>query len=430
MFLVIMIFAIFIVFAALMYSNKLPALLALPLMAVLIAAFAGISPQDIVQTVLADGASRLSVAIVTVLFGSMLSQFVAQSGIAETLIKKAAELSGDNPFFVSLFLTIIVAVLFTVLGGLGAVIMVASIVLPILLSIGVPRVVAGCVFLIGMSLGGIFNLTNWQIYMSVMGVPQNEIMSFALMIGAVSFVAMISFMFIELKRQGTSIGWNEIPEDKPRFVSWYAALTPIIPLILVLGFSFYNIAAKPSQPFQFPIIAAMIIGLVWGFFTTLRKDSINLLSKSIFDGINSVGPAIALIMGIGMLLNAVMHQNVTSVLSPVLLNLMPSTPISYVLFFVVLAPLALYRGPLNIWGMGAGLVGLLITAKALPPVAIMAALMSVGQIQGVCDPTNTHNVWVANYLKINVSDILRSTIIYMWAVALIGLIIGAAISFS
>ena len=65
-----------------------------------------------------------------------------------------------------------------------------------------------------------------------------------------------------------------------------------------------------------------------------------------------------------------------------------------------------------------------LTAPKKQLLAIMAAFMSVGQIQGVCDPTNTHNVWVANYLDITTQKILRRTIPYIWTVALIGLIIA------
>lgn len=424
----IILLLIFIFFAAMMYLNRFPALLALPIMAVLIAVFAGISPKEIASNVIADGATRLNVAIIVILFGSMLSQFVSRSGIAETLIKKVAELAGDNPLLVSIVMTLLVALLFTVLGGLGSVIMVATIILPILLSLGVPRIITGCLFLLGMSLGGIFNLTNWQLYISVLGLSQDRIMAFAIPLGCASLIMTAAFLIIELKRHGTSIGWEEEGEGagaKPRFVSWPALLTPIIPLVLVLGFSVYNLIAKPEAPFEFPIITAMILGLVWGFFTTLKKDSINMLSRSVFEGINSVGPAVALIMGIGMVLNAVMHPAVTAKLAPILVTILPTTPIHYILFFIILAPLTLYRGPLNIWGMGAGLIGLMLTAQVMPAAAIMAALMSVGQIQGVCDPTNTQNVWIANNLNINVQDILKRTIVYMWLLAAAGLLIAA-----
>ncbi len=429
MILSLLLLIIFIIFAVLMYLNKLPALLALPIMAVLIAVFAGIPAPVIAADVIAGGSVRLSAAIITILFGSMLSQFVSRSGIAETLIKKVAELSGDNTLFVSVFLTMVVALLFTVLGGLGSVIMVASIVLPIMLSMGVSRVVAGSLFIMGMSLGGIFNLINWQLYMSVLGLSQGEILRFAGILGALSFITTLVFLFVETRRDGILDMMAEEKEDKKKPVSAAAMFTPVVPLVLVLGFSIYNIVAKPSQPFEFPIITAMIAGLIWGFFTTTGKDSVNLLTRSIYEGINSVGPAVALIMGIGMMLNAVMHPNVTSAVSPLLVKVLPSNPLYYVIFFTVLAPLSLYRGPLNIWGMGAGLLGLMLTAKSMPAPAIMAALLSVGQIQGVCDPTNTHNVWVSNYVNMNVSDILKRTIIYMWVLAMLGLAAGAFLFF-
>ena len=74
--------------------------------------------------------------------------------------------------------------------------------------------------------------------------------------------------------------------------------------------------------------------------------------------------------------------------------------------------------------MGSGLVGIMLATKSLPPVTIMAALMSVGMIQGVCDPTNTHNVWIANYLSLDIQAILRKTLPYMWVLALLGLVIA------
>lgn len=430
MFLGITILSIFVFFAVLMYLNRLPALIALPLMAVIIAVIAGISPANIAAYVISDGAVRLNVAIITVLFGAILSQFVSNAGIAETLVKKVAELSGDNPFFTALAMTAVVALLFTVLGGLGSVIMVASITLPIMLSIGLPRLTAGCLFLMGLGLGGIFNLTNWQLFISVLGLSQGQILRFALILGALSVLTVITFLFVELKLLGTSVGWEikKETEDRP-FVPWPAVLTPVVPIALVLGFSLYNYFYRPVQPFDFPIITAMLLGLVWGFSTTYRKGSLNLLTKSVVEGIGSVGPAVAIIMGIGMLLNAVTDPSVIYSLAPVMARIIPSEPVPYVLFFAVLAPLSLYRGPLNIWGMGAGLVGLMISSKVLPPFAVMAALMSVGQIQGVSDPTNTHNVWIANYLNLNVQDVLKKTIPYMWALAAAGLIVAALMVF-
>jgi hypothetical protein len=309
--------------------------------------------------------------------------------------------------------------------------MVASIVVPIMLSIGVPSLIAASIFLIGLSLGGVLNLTNWQLYMSVLSLSQTEILSFAIPLFVVMASTAVLFLVIELRRGRVSYLWAvKLPEDEEK-ISYLSLLTPFIPLGLVLGFSLYNLIAKPALPFEFPIIAAMLIGLLYGVVTTWRGASatVNLVSKSVIEGISSSAPAIALLIGIGMLLNAVMHPGVSQSIQPLISGVLPGSRIGYIILFSVLAPLSLYRGPLNIWGLGSGIIGIMLAVGTLPAVAIMAAMLSVGQIQGVCDPTNTHNVWIANYLGINVQDILRKTIPYIWILAIVGLVVAGVMYF-
>lgn len=421
----ILIFLVFFIMAVLMYLNKLSALLSLPIMAVLISLIAKIPLGEIIQVVIQDGILKLNAVYTTVIFGAALAQVISKSGVAETIVKKAAELGGDRPLSIAFVLSVVIALLFTTLGGLGAVIMVATIVFPIMLSIGITPMACGCIFLLSLSLGGCFNLTNWKFYIDFLKVPQDSVLSYAIILGGVFFLIILIFLFIEIRKSGESFGWSvKIKEEN--FVPFYALITPLIPLGLVLGFSLYNKFFKPEKPFEFPIIPAMIIGLIYGVLTTKKKDitRIALLTRSLFEGISDVAPAVFLMMGIGMLLNAVMHKNVSGIISPLLSKIIPQTTFTYILFFFILAPLALYRGPLNLWGMGSGIAGIMLATKLLRAEAIMAALMSVGMIQGVCDPTNTHNVWIANYLNLDVQKILRKTLPYMWFLALIGLIIA------
>lgn len=147
-------------------------------------------------------------------------------------------------------------------------------------------------------------------------------------------------------------------------------------------------------------------------------------------------PAVALMFGIGMLLVAIMGPGGTPLpqykdgwpvlllMKPLMLKIIPDSAISYVLIFSFAAPLALYRGPLNVWGMGYGLAAVFLAA-GLNPAAVMGLLLSVGQIQGISDPTNTHNVWLANEMKVDVQKILWNTLPYTWLLAIVGLIISA-----
>jgi hypothetical protein len=59
----------------------------------------------------------------------------------------------------------------------------------------------------------------------------------------------------------------------------------------------------------------------------------------------------------------------------------------------------------------------LATLHVLPPVALVAAVMAVVQVQNVCDPTNTQNVWVANFTGVGVERITRLALPFQVAVA-------------
>jgi hypothetical protein len=202
-----------------------------------------------------------------------------------------------------------------------------------------------------------------------------------------------------------------------------AFLTPVLPVIIVF--------VSALSGFSFPIITAMLVGIVYGtlFAPATAGPKTKFLVKSIIDGTTSVAPAIAIMIGIGMLLKSVAHPSVGLLLNPLMKSILPSTGLGYVAFFTLAAPLALYRGPLNIWGMGSGLIAVMLASGQLPAVAIMAALMALGQIQGVSDPTNTTNVWMASYLGTDVNLILKKTILYVWAMAIAGLVLAAALYF-
>jgi len=500
MLIALLLLSIFLLLALLMYLGKLPALIALPLLALGVVLVGGVKWQDVVGIVFSDGSFRLAPAIAAVLMGAVLAQLVDRTGIARVLVTRAAELGGDRPLALALLLTGVVALLFTTLGGLGAVIMVATIIFPILLSIGLPPLVVGVLFLLGMSLGGIFNLTNWQVYITILGLDTRIILSFAAPLAAILGAATLTYALVNVGR-----GWRwwlaapfsivltsglvliiwliisglrsavapvsnlasqpvlvfalllflglltlvlvgmafvrawqarGLPGevDQAR-LPWIALLTPVVPLVPVLIFSIRNYFVPEAQRFEFPIITALLLGIVYGLLTTWRHGggSLQTLTRSVIDGIAAVAPALALLVGIGMVLNAMagppgaQSWKVTTQIRPLLLAAVPRQPLLYVLVFGALAPLALYRGPLNLYGMGAGLVAAMYAANALPPAAIMAAFFSVGLLQGVSDPTNTHNVWVANNLGIDVQRILQVSLPYVWVGAWLGLMVATVL---
>ncbi len=412
-----LIILVFVIFAALMISRRMPAILAVPAMAIVIAAIVQTPLSQILNQVIAAGTTRLADAYMMVFAGAMLGRVVMQTGIAEGIIKRAAEFGGDKPLVVAVTLMIAIALLFTALYGLGAIIMVGGLALPIMMSIGVPRKLAGVLFLLAYGLGFIFNIATWGFYQKTLNLDPQAIKGFAVTLAVIDAAAIVVFLIIASRRMSSYGAWAVAVEEDSgktpkRSAPLIAMLIPLLPLALHIGLKWH-------------VVPSFFAGAILGVLITRPRELVKQLSSAAVKGLEDVAPAVILIIGIGMLLNATTLPAVQDSLRPMIESVNFRSPLVYVLFFGLLSPLALYRGPLNPYGIGIGVYSLISTLGLMPPLALLAALMSVVQVQTACDPTNTHNVWVANYVGMRVEEITRQTLIFKVAVCLAGLIVGS-----
>jgi len=84
---------------------------------------------------------------------------------------------------------------------------------------------------------------------------------------------------------------------------------------------------------------------------------------------------------------------------------------------------------MNLFGLGSGIAALVIGLGTLNPLAVMGAFLAAERIQGCGDPTNTQNVWIANFAEVDVNTITKKLIPYLWAISIVGVIISAFIYF-
>jgi hypothetical protein len=397
--------AVFLVSAVLMYRRIMPAIIAVPVMAVAMALVAGV-PWPQIGEIVTGGAVALAPVYVTVIFGALLARVTLDTGIARSLVNIAAEYGGESPLVVALVLCAVVALLFTSLSGLGAIIMVGSIVLPIMMTTGVPRVVAATLFLMAFALGFIFNLTNWRFYTQLFGVVPAQMTHYALLLAAIDALALIVYALISFARERDYATWAVRLDDEgpqaPRIPA-IALITPLLPLVL-----YFALHLDPT--------IAFILAAVFGAIVTRGYRAIETLIAAAIRGVEDVAPAVLLFIGIGMLLTATRTPQFTAALGP-LVHGWASNPLAYVAIFGLGSPLVLYRGPLNPFGVGIAVFTVLLSTHALPPVVLVAAVMAVVQVQNVCDPTNTANVWVANFTGTPIDTISKRTLPYQVAVA-------------
>lgn len=409
--------AVFALFATLMFLRRLPALLALPCMAAAVAVVVREPLAQWLSTVVADGAVRLAPAYVAVCAGAMLGRVMMITGIAEDVIRRAAEFGGDRPMVVAAGLMAVTAVLFTSLTGLGAIIMVGTLVLPIMMSLGIPRRLTAILFLLAFATGFIFNIALWRLYRELLQLAPaaplpREVVQFASALALVMMLVVAAYAAWAARRAPELRLWAAAAPTHAPGVPAAAWLTPLVPLVLYVGLGWRE-------------VPAFLAGALYGITLTRPRALVQTLLSSMIRGVEDAAPAVLLMVGIGMLLNALSLPAVRDALAPLVAQLPVGEPVSYVLFFTLLSPLALYRGPLNPFGVGVGVYSLMLASGVLPALALLAAIMSVVQVQNVCDPTNTHNVWVATYTGVRVEDISRATLPAMMAVCFGGLLVGA-----
>lgn len=417
----IVIIAIFLGGVALMMTKKLPAILALPIMGILIAAVAGVpfvsseaDTQTIAGYVISSGASRLAGTIIVTIFGAIFAKVIQKEGISDAIIRKAAELAGDKPVMIAIALTAAIALIFTAMSGAGPVIMVSQIAIPLLLSAGIAPVVASSLVLFGLNIGLLFNVSQYQMYVDTIGMDMSVITSSSLVMGIICIVVTIAYILINTKNVKAVSNWAAKAPSDDKKVNPVALLMPLVPILLVYIF---KLNAETS----------LLIAIVITLLITKPKESVQIAASSVVDGIKDVAGVIGLMMGIGILLNGVAAQATSAIMQPVISKILPSNPIVYIILFTVLSPLALYRGPLNMYGLGSGLANIFIQAGKLSASAVGMALRSTSVVQCVSDPTNTQNVIVAGYAKVDVNDILKSTLPYTVVMAL-GILVYTAIA--
>ncbi len=410
---------------AAMLTRKLPTAFALVILAVVIAFVAGApltGENSVLDTVIQEGAPALAATMIAILLGSWLGKLLDETGIAGTLVRKIVEFGGDRPVVVALGVLAVSTLVGTVTGSAPAAMLAGIIGIPAMIAVGIPKVTAAGTILMGIAAGMPFELPIWQFFSTALELPVETVRGFMIKLFPFALAAAVLFVVIETRRRGVEHAWS-LKSASAKPVSrrkqlgdapWYALLTPVVPLVLALGF---EVAILPS----------MLAGVLFALVTTTRPREMNKrLLRTLYGSFEVAAAPIVLFIAIGILLAAVKLPGAVESLEPLVKAVSPQNPVLFVLVFTLLVPLCLYRGPLNVYGLGAGIAGVLIAAGIYPAVAVLGLATSYNQVFGVSDPTSTQTVWSAQYAGVTPQQVMLRTLPYVWAVALGGFCVTAA----
>ncbi|MFE4373437.1 TRAP transporter large permease subunit [Streptomyces sp. NPDC056835] len=410
---------------AAMLTRRLPTAFALVILAVVIAFLAGApltGESSVLDTVVQEGAPALAATMIAILLGSWLGKLLDETGIAGTLVRKIVEFGGDRPVVVALGVLAVSTLVGTVTGSAPAAMLAGIIGIPAMIAVGIPKVTAAGTILMGIAAGMPFELPIWQFFSTALELPVDTVRGFMMKLFPFALAAAVLFVLIETRRRGVEHAWS-LKSGSPKSTSrreklgdapWYALLTPLVPLILALGL---DVAILPS----------MLAGVLYALITTTRPGEMSKrLLRTLYGAFEIAAAPIVLFIAIGILLAAVKLPGAVEALEPLIKAVSPQNPVLFVVVFTLLVPLCLYRGPLNVYGLGAGIAGVLIAAGIYPAVAVLGLATSYNQVFGVADPTSTQTVWSAQYAGVTPQQVMLRTLPYVWAVALGGFCVTAA----
>ncbi|MFD3685102.1 TRAP transporter large permease subunit [Nocardiopsis sp. NPDC058631] len=425
----------------LMLTRRLPTAFALVLLSVAIALIAGApltgEEGSVVGTVVQEGAPRLAATMVAILLGCWLGTLMSEAGIASTLVRKIVEFGGERPSVVAVGVFVVAILCGSITGSAPAAMLAGVVGIPAMIAVGVTPTVAAGTVLVGIAAGLPLELINWQFLSDAIGVPVSTVQHFQLRMFPIALVGGLAYILVEMRRKGARHTWAvRVPApaggggpDRPRTrreraaerrrrrgdAPWYALVTPLVPIVLALGL-------------EIPIVPSLIAGVVFALVTAVPwRDMTATALRTLYQAFDVAAPPIVLFIAIGMLLAAVNLPGAVAALSPVVTAISPGNPWLFVLVFALLVPLALYRGPMNIFGLGAGVAGVLISGGIYPAPAVLGMMASYGQVLGVSDPTSTQTVWASQYAGVRPERSMLSTIPYTWVIAVAGLVLTAAL---
>ena len=385
-------------------------IIALLSLAILWGLLAGVPGKDILGQILDKGGTAYASAIVIIVFGAWFGQALVKTGIAENIIRGAIELAGDRPTIVAMVVSIVTGLLFTSMYGVGAAISIGVIALPIMMSMGVPPWVAAPAFTMPIGAGNYLNLVEFNIFKPMFPgiVYDHPYLTFYLAGFAVYVLAACAMSFWNLQLRGTR-KYSAVSVAAPSArvsIPWYAYIAPAIPVVVVIVF-------------KWGMIPAFILGTCYAILSTqfgrrTFSESVDLFHRTFYDAFPDIATIAALWIICGMLIIAGQLPDVQKVLNPVFGTILPSTRFTVTLFFALLAPLAIYRGPFATVGTGAALLAMFLNAKAISPLYLYCVWRGANCLQGSQDPTNSWTLWTIGYTKVTHGQFLKTALPWGW----------------
>ena len=370
-----------------------------------------------INDIMEKGVEAYGVTAVVVIFGSWFGRILVDTGIAGSIIRKTVELGGDKPLITTALLSLVTTAIFTSTFGVGAVIAIGVIILPILLSLGVPKKVVVSAYTMSVGAGMYINIVlfkQMQIFFPTVQYD-DKYLKFGFIAMGVQVALIMMMLIFNLGRKKTVHAWaakTSAPVNTE--ISSIAFIVPVVPVVMAIAFKWQPI---PS------ILLAIFLALLFTKKLFNLKEAVVIIQKTLYDGVADVGLLLGMLFTLAMFGTAAGKN--AHIFQLMFGSLIPTNPLVIAIALGILAPLALFRGPLMVWGAGSATIAILVGLNIFPPTLLFPLLFipTISMAISSC-PTQSWNLWAVNYTKISVKDFLKTGVVWSWIVVIINELIA------
>lgn len=369
---------------------------------------------DVLTHIYAMGPAEYAKSIlVNVFFGAFFGRVLVDSGIAATLIRKVVELGGDKPRITMSLLCIVTAIIFMSMTGIGPVISIAVIVLPILMSLGISAPIALFSFM-GSIMAGIFaNIVNFKQYQTIYAgfnpaaesYTSNDYFQIGMIGMVVSLVVVLVVANISMNKKKHYAMAAEVQSDSgdAPMISWLAVLIPVLDVVLL----------------DIPIILGFMIAGIWALlFTGKLRGGYKEICRQFAKLFTDVAPMVGFLMTLAMFNNSAAYAS--SYFSAIFGDFIPKTPLVLAIAFAILTPLGFFRGPLSLVGSGSAILAVVLAVNPTMPVAFLFPLFATTTIAPQhLDITQSWVAWGLGYTKVSSREYMKKSIPTGWIIGAI-----------
>ena len=371
-----------------------------------------------VNQLISAPALKYGSTIMVIIFGSWFGRVLVDTGIASDISRQAVKVSYRHPVLAAILVCLITAFIFTSAYGVGAVIAIAVILLPILTSLGLKKNVAVTAFV--MAIGA-------PMYVNIVIVKQIQLFFPKVVYGpkylAYAFAAMgiqLIAVTLSILLHATHTHKNDHPaENKQSDAPKINKLTYILPILPVL----MNILFK-WEPVPGLMLAIILALLLTGKLNHGYKKMLAFVNDTIQKSISDIATLIIMLLFLAMF--SAVAVKVTANFNDILTAIVPTNPWVLAIAFGILSPLALFRGPLMVWGAGSATAAVLAATGFFNQYFAFAMIIvpSVSMAVSTCI-TQSWNLWVVQDQKLPVKTFLKTGVPFGWITCILNCLLAA-----